>query len=190
MSDTRQRKPGRPRIIGSPEEMDRLVEEYVGKCQELGEPLTPTGMILHMGLSSRQSLDQYGERPEFHDSVKRAKLVIENQYEWKLDRDKPAGAIFALKNMGWSDRQDVEIRGSLANVNLPLLPDDLLVRIAANALCQPCVTAAQRWAPARSSRALACRYLTGRIRWLPSNTRSRRWPVRMRGRYPPPARRT
>lgn len=40
MSDNRQRKPGRPRIIESPEEMDRLVEEYVAKCQELGEPLT------------------------------------------------------------------------------------------------------------------------------------------------------
>lgn len=32
--------------------------------------------------------------------------------------------------MGWSDRQEVEFRGSLANVNLALLPDDLLQRIA------------------------------------------------------------
>ena len=29
-----------------------------------------------------------------------AKLLIENQYERKLDRAKPAGAIFAVKNMG------------------------------------------------------------------------------------------
>lgn len=57
--------------------------------------------------------------------------MIENQQERKLDRDKPAGAIFALKNMGWSNRQEVEFKGSLANVNLELLPDDLLARIVA-----------------------------------------------------------
>ncbi len=125
------KKIGRPRIIKSPAEMERLVEEYVTTCHEEEEPLTLTGMILHLGLSSRQSLDLYGERPEFTDSVKKAKLVIENQYERKLDRDKPAGAIFALKNMGWSDRREVEFKGSLADVNLEVLPDDLLARISA-----------------------------------------------------------
>ena len=44
-------------------------------------PLTLTGMILHMGLISRQSLDRYGDREEFRDSVKKAELLIENQYE-------------------------------------------------------------------------------------------------------------
>jgi hypothetical protein len=124
------RKPGRPRIIKSPEEMDRLVEEYVAKCREEGEPLTLTGMILHLGLSSRQSFDRYGERPEFTDSVKRAKLLIENEYERKLDRARPAGAIFALKNMGWSDTQEVAFKGALANLDLNQLPDELIERIA------------------------------------------------------------
>ncbi len=124
------KKIGRPRIIESPAEMECLVEEYVTKCHEEEEPLTLTGMILHLGLSSRESLDLYGERPEFTDSVKKAKLVIENQYERKLDRDKPAGAIFALKNMGWSDRREVEFRGSLAHIDFNRLSDDQLARIA------------------------------------------------------------
>ena len=95
------------------------------------EPLTLTGMILHLGLSSRRVFDDYGDRPEFAYSVKRAKLLIENQYERKLDRDKPAGAIFALKNMGWSDRQEIEFRGVMGNIDLNKLPDDLIARLAA-----------------------------------------------------------
>ena len=70
-------------------------------------------------------------REEFSDSVKRAKLVIENQYERKLDCAKPAGAIVALKNMGWSDRQEVEFKGSLANLDVSRLPDWAVERLAA-----------------------------------------------------------
>ena len=126
------KKIGRPRIIESPAEMERLVAEYVTKCHEKDEPLTPTGIILHLGLSSRQSLDQYAERPEFTDSVKRAKLLIENGYEVDLRRTgNPAGSIFALKNMGWSDRQEVEVRGVLAHLDISRLPDELVARLAA-----------------------------------------------------------
>ncbi len=95
------------------------------------DPLTLTGMILHLGLSSRESLDEYGRRPEFSDSVKRAKLLVENQYERKLDGSRPTGAIFALKNMGWADRQEVEVHGMLRNLNLDALPDHLIARLAA-----------------------------------------------------------
>ena len=56
--------------------------------------------------------------------------MVARAYERKLDRDKPAGAIFALKNMGWSDRSEVHVSGGLANINLDLLPDHLLERIA------------------------------------------------------------
>ncbi len=70
------------------------------------------------------------DREEFSDSEKRAKLLIENQYERKLDRAKPAGAIFALKNMGWSDRQEVELRGAFANLDVTQLPDELVGRLA------------------------------------------------------------
>ena len=126
------KKIGRPRIIESPAEMDRLVEEYVTKCHEEEEPLTLTGMILHLGLSSRRVFDDYQDRPEFTHSVKRAKLLIENGYEVDLRRTgNPAGSIFALKNMGWSDRREVEFRGSLASIDLTQLSDEHLARIAA-----------------------------------------------------------
>ncbi len=38
------RKVGRPRIIESPAELNRLVEEYVTKCHEEGEPLQPAAL--------------------------------------------------------------------------------------------------------------------------------------------------
>ncbi len=131
------KKIGRPRIIESPEEMDRLVQEYTVKCHEDSEPLTLTGLILSLGLSCRDSFDEYGRRPEFSDSVKGAKLLIENGYEVDLRKTgNPAGSIFALKNMGWSDRQEIEFRGVMANLDLTKLPDDLVARIAAGESAQ------------------------------------------------------
>jgi len=99
---------GRPRIISSPEEFDELVDSYVAEKTSEEKPLTLTGMILALGLSSRQSLDEYLARDEFSDSVKRAKLIIENQYEERLAGNNAAGPIFALKNFGWKDKQEID----------------------------------------------------------------------------------
>jgi len=111
---------GRPRSIKSPEQFDSLVDEYVAQCEERDVPVTLTGMILHLGLSSRQSLDEYKNYEGFSDCVKRAKLYVELAYEMRLNGDKPTGAIFALKNLGWRDRieQDhTSSDGSLSGVN-------------------------------------------------------------------------
>lgn len=50
----------------------------------------------------------YEEKDEFADVVKRAKLRIENVYELDLRKKGGAGAIFALKNFDWHDRQEIE----------------------------------------------------------------------------------
>lgn len=95
-------------IIESSDKFDDLVSEYQAKCKEDGKPMILTGLILHLGLSSRQSLDQYAERDEFYDSVKRAKLMIEAEYEQRLFGNSATGSIFALKNFGWSDKQELD----------------------------------------------------------------------------------
>lgn len=104
---------GRPRAIESPDEFDRLVDEFRDQCAENDEPLTLTGMILHLGLSSRQSLDEYSSYEGFSDSVKRAKLYVEMEYEKRLATNSPTGSIFALKNFGWTDRQTIEHDGKI-----------------------------------------------------------------------------
>ncbi len=104
---------GRPRKIESPEEMDRLVDEYVRECISDEKPITLLGMILHLGLNSRQSLAEDLQYDGFSDSVKRAKAIVEHEYEIRLIEGGGAGAIFALKNFGWKDKQEIENSGGM-----------------------------------------------------------------------------
>lgn len=99
----------RPRKIKSVKQFENKAESYFNECEAKDEPITLTGLIRAVGLACRDSLDEYGRREEFSYSVKRAKLRCEHEYEKALHGPHPTGAIFALKNFGWSDRQDVEI---------------------------------------------------------------------------------
>jgi len=99
---------GRPKIVETPEEMDALFESYCKLCSEDEIPITLTGAILALGLSSKEAFYQYGRRAEFVDSVKKIRLAVENAYETNLHRTGCTGSIFALKNMGWHDKQIIE----------------------------------------------------------------------------------
>ena len=106
-------KVGRPRKIKSVRQFEERAEAYFVECEAKGEPALLTGLILALGLCSREGLDEYGRRPEFTDSVKKAKLRIEMEYEKALQGHSPTGAIFALKNFGWRDKQDLELSGGV-----------------------------------------------------------------------------
>ena len=93
----------RPRIIKSPEQFDQAVEEYLAQVAQEKTQITLTGLILALGLSSRQSLAHYEGRSEFCDSVRRAKLLVEHEYEKRLFGAACTGAVFALKNFGWKE---------------------------------------------------------------------------------------
>jgi hypothetical protein len=99
----------RPRIIKNPEQFDMLAEEYFSECVTRNEPVLLTGLILALGLNSRAALDEYERRPEFFNSVKRAKLQVEMEYERRIGGANPTGAIFALKNFGWRDQQQIAV---------------------------------------------------------------------------------
>ena len=111
MSESLRNAIGRPRIIETPEEFDALLEAYLERVldPETYEPITLTGLVLSLGFSSKQSLYEYGQRDGFTDSVKRARLVVEHSYELNLRGQNAAGVIFALKNMDWSDKQQLDI---------------------------------------------------------------------------------
>ncbi len=73
------------------------------------EPPTITGLSLYLGFSHRSSLKDYIDKGnEFSHIIKKAKSRVEHSYEKMLYADKPTGSIFALKNMGWVDRQEIE----------------------------------------------------------------------------------
>ena len=61
---------GRPRKIKSVRQFEERAEAYFMDCEAKGEPVLLTGLILALGLCSREGLDEYGRRSEFADSVK------------------------------------------------------------------------------------------------------------------------
>lgn len=114
---------GRPKIWEDPEEFEKAVDKYF----EDDKSPTWTGLAIHLGFESRQSLQDYKEKPEFSYPIKKALLRIENQYEKGISKNNPAGAIFALKNFGWRDKQEIDQKtehsGSIAiNWQEPDLP--------------------------------------------------------------------
>ena len=102
---------GRPRLIDSPEQMLEMGNAYFDECKANEQPILVTGLVLALGLSSRESLIEYGKRTEYSDTVKALKTVCENFAETRLYGNNPTGAIFALKNYGWSDKQEHELSG-------------------------------------------------------------------------------
>jgi len=99
---------GRPPRFKSVDELEKLLDEFIYS----GEPITMTGLALHLGFINRQSMYDYEAKPEFTCAIKKARAMVENSYELALAKGNGnAGHIFALKNFGWSDRTQQEISG-------------------------------------------------------------------------------
>ena len=96
----------------NPEDFDKAVDDYF----DTDPDPTWTGLALHLGFESRQSLWEYSKKEGFSLPVKRALLRIENGYEKALKGKNQAGPIFALKNFHWKDRQEFDqtVRGTFS----------------------------------------------------------------------------
>lgn len=81
---------------------------------------TITGLALALD-TTRETLLDYQERPEFSDTIKAAKVKIENYWEELLIGGNATGPIFNLKNnYGWKDKTESELSnpdGSLNPIN-------------------------------------------------------------------------
>lgn len=130
---------GRPKHFENEQELQSKIEEYfiwlqgdfenVEKRNEEDEPYlervysrypedpTITGLALYLGFESRQSVYDYEKSGEFSYTVKRARLHIENSYEKDLRSKHYTGAIFALKNFGWSDKQEIDHTSKGESIN-------------------------------------------------------------------------
>lgn len=71
-------------------------------------PPTVTGLALSLGFTGRQALLDYQARPEFADTVTRAKSRCEEYAESRLyDKDGANGAKFSLGcNFGWNSGEE------------------------------------------------------------------------------------
>mgnify|MGYP002700940663 FL=1 len=110
---TQTKEMGRP-LKHTPETLQKAIDAYfenppVRIVDDNAKPFVSiTGLVLSCGFSDRQSFYDYEKRPDFSCIIKRARLMVENEYEYKLQQNNPAGAIFALKNMNWKDTQTVQ----------------------------------------------------------------------------------
>ena len=114
---------GRPPVYNTPEELQKAIDNYFkkggtdrlficgsgpNKYEVKVTIFTITGLCLYCGFESRQSFYDYEKNDEFSYIIKKARLQIESMYEENLQYGNTTGSIFALKNMGWIDKTEVD----------------------------------------------------------------------------------
>ena len=107
---------GRPKKYIEAELMQEKINKYFKECDNKNEPYTVTGLCLALDMT-RETLREYLKNEQFSDTIKKAKLRVENYLEKHLITDNSAtGIIFNLKNnFGWTDKQQVEHSGNINN---------------------------------------------------------------------------
>jgi hypothetical protein len=122
MTKDKKNKGGRPPKYHTAVELQKKIDEYfeigvntrtivVGPAnhrttEEIKIP-TITGLVLYCGFCNRASFYDLEKNLEFSHTIKKARARIEQIYEEQLHSGTPTGAIFALKNFGWFDRQEL-----------------------------------------------------------------------------------
>jgi len=110
-------KVGRPPIWKDPIELKQLVFDY------FNEEKKPTlaGLACFLGIS-RSTLYNYENKDKFLDIIKKARQKVESIYEERLIySSSPTGVIFALKNMGWTDKWEGDITTKGKPLPTPIL---------------------------------------------------------------------
>lgn len=125
---------GRPRKYETPEDMQKIIDEYFNECRENGKYPTVSMLAYRLNMG-RQDLINYENcidldtlkncsdemRKRFMDTVKKAKQYIEGGYEDRLINDgrTPIGTIFTLKNnYNWVDKTEVEQTNKTIEISL------------------------------------------------------------------------
>lgn len=136
---------GAPRKWKSVKAMQEAIDAYFESCKgtplmidgdvatdKYGRPIildekppTVTGLALALGFTGRQALLDYQARPEFADTVTRAKSRCEEYAESRLyDKDGANGAKFSLGcNFGWRATEEKAETAAGGIVLLPAVMD-------------------------------------------------------------------
>lgn len=110
----------KPPIFNSPEELEQKIDKYfedwfrkkkvftTAWIEIIIPKITMTDLAIYLWFDSRQSLYDYEEKKDYSYTIKRARLFIEREYEERLDWQYSTWAIFALKNLWWKDKSEVD----------------------------------------------------------------------------------
>lgn len=128
-SQTEERQTGKRAKYGTPQEMQKKIDEYFSKYEnplpltdgkgnvlldKTGKPIykedipTSSGLAYHLGFNSRCSLHDYAEKPTFTEVMKRAKLRLQTYWEPYLNSKNSNGVryLFANLNDGWKEPEE------------------------------------------------------------------------------------
>lgn len=97
---------GRPLKFTNVDDLWQSAMEYIKQRQEEKKPITLSGIAYALDVCT-QTLINYTEKDEFFAPIKRLRQIVEMSYEDNLHSPGCTGTIFALKNLGWKDTQDI-----------------------------------------------------------------------------------
>lgn len=110
---------GQPPYYKNLDELSAAIEDYFKTDAYMGEPdnriFAPTmsGLAYHLGMS-RQTLINYKNKPEYIDTIKRARNRVGVALEQRLYGNNVTGIIFNLKNnFDWKDKKETELSGGI-----------------------------------------------------------------------------
>lgn len=111
-----------------PDKLQTVIDRYFDNPENKVNP-TVCGLALELGFDSRSAIYSYKDKPGFESIIKKALMRVENAMEIRCgENGNCAGAIFRLKNHGWSDKSEVEHSGLLPP------PSHLTVTIAKDSI--------------------------------------------------------
>ena len=110
------KKTGRPRKFSSPIEIAEEAHAFINWCYDNNKKATITRLAFWLGFNQISQIHDYiGFEDEFSETLKRIMLFIESEYEeGLLTARNPAGWIFTLKQLGWKDTQEVEVKKTMS----------------------------------------------------------------------------
>jgi len=111
-------KIGRPLKFETEQELQKKIEEYFDNTPK--EEWTITGLALALD-TSRKVLCEYEDKEEYSNTIKKAKLIVENGYEIDLKKHGRSGTIFALKNFDWRDKSETDITTAGKELPQPII---------------------------------------------------------------------
>lgn len=127
---------GRPLLYKTPEEMQKIIDEYFDWCDNRAvktingdgkeymvsssAPYTMSGLARRLGMDRRTLID-YAHKDEFLPTIKAARERVHEDVETRLMEKQATGAIFNLKNnFGWKDTSEVEHKGGDVPISIRL----------------------------------------------------------------------
>jgi hypothetical protein len=109
---------GRPKKWESAEAMQEAIDKYFDDCREQERPVTVTGLAYTLDLS-RQGLINYENEQDFFDTVRRAKLRVEQAIDEYLQIGNAQGAKFSLiNNYDWKEKNETAVTGDNINISM------------------------------------------------------------------------